>query len=69
MPLDEKTFIAGIDRLGFKLVGALARIFGALAAKDEETYWYAIRSADGNGFVDLAATVGAVDTATIEITQ
>lgn len=62
-------FFKGIDRLGFKVVGALGRIFGSLAGKDEETYWYNIVSEDGQGFVDLAATIGDLATANIEITQ
>lgn len=58
------------DRLGYKLVGALGRIFGSLAAKDEEVYTYGIRSAaGGDGFVNLAAAIGNRQVATIEITQ
>lgn len=68
-PLERDEFMAGMDRLGFKVVGALARIFGALAAKDEETYWYPIRSAAGFGFVDLTAVIGNLAQATIDITQ
>jgi hypothetical protein len=62
-------FLTGVDHLGFKLMGGFARIFGALAAKDEETYWYAIVSAAGRGFVDLAAAIGAPGVASITITQ
>lgn len=71
MPNKEEhdLFLAGVDRLGFKIVGALARIFGAFAAKDEETYWYGITSAAGQGFVDLTAVVGNTAVATIDITQ
>jgi len=69
MDAKDQAMIQGMDRLGFKLVGAMARIFGSLAAKDEETYWYGIRSADGNGFVDLTAVIGNTDTASVEITQ
>jgi len=68
-PPGEGELSLGLDRLGFKLVGALARIFGSLAAQDEETYWYGIRSGDGNGFVDLTAVIGNTDQATIDITQ
>lgn len=62
-------FLSGVDRLGFKMMGALARIFGALAAKDEETYWFAIQSQDGIGFVDLTAVIGFTRQATIQIGQ
>ena len=67
--LQRDEFMAGMDRLGFKVVGALARIFGALAAKDEETYWFPISSSDGLGFADLAAVIGDLKNATIQITQ
>ncbi len=59
----------GVDRLGFKIIGALGRIFGSLAGKDEETYWYGINSEDGQGFVDLTAVIGNLATADIVITQ
>ena len=62
-------FLKGVDRMTFKVVGALARIFGSLAAKDEETYWYAISSTSGAGFADLTGVVGNQIAATIQITQ
>lgn len=62
-------FLRGTDRLGFKLVGALARIFGSLAAKDEETFWFGVTSASGAGFVDLTAVIGNAIPATIQIGQ
>lgn len=62
-------FELGVDRLGFKIIGAMARIFGSLAAKNEESYWYSIRTGLTNGFIDLAAAIGAAGSATIEITQ
>ncbi len=62
-------FLKGVDRMSFKLVGALARIFGSLAAKDEETYWYAISSTSGAGFADLTNVIGNQIPATIQITQ
>src|SRR5262250_701148 len=67
--VDPQLFIKGIDRLAYKLYGGLARIFGSLAARNEETYWFGIASSDGKGFVDLAATVDDVKTATIEVGQ
>lgn len=67
--VDQSEFIRGMDRLAFKLYGGLARIFGSLAARNEETYWYAIESSSGRGFVDLAASIGATATASINITQ
>jgi hypothetical protein len=70
---DEKSnagvIIQAFDRLGFKLLGGLARIFGSLAAKDEEVYWYSVSSAAGNGFIDLAAAIGATGLGTTNITQ
>jgi hypothetical protein len=66
---ERSEFIQGIDRLAYKLYGGLARIFGSLAARNEETYWFPIRSANGQGFVDLSATIGDTNTATIEIGQ
>jgi hypothetical protein len=62
-------FIKGMDRLAYKLYGGLARIFGSLAARNEETYWFGIVSSFGRGFVDLAATVGDNPTASIEVGQ
>lgn len=61
--------VKAMDRLGFKLLGGMGRIFGSLAARDEEVYWYGIRSTDGDGFVDLAATIGDRAQAEIPITQ
>jgi hypothetical protein len=57
-----RAILQGMDRLGFKTVGALARIFGALAAKNEETFWYRTQ-------VDLAAAVGATANSSIVISQ
>jgi hypothetical protein len=65
-PVDEKVFIQGIDRLGYKIVGALGRIFGSLAARDEEEFKYGIGT---DGYVDLAAAIGSVAQGTIRITQ
>jgi len=58
-----------MDRLGFKLLGGLARIFGALASKDEDPYWFGIQSTNGAGFVNLAAAVGAQGAAVINVSQ
>jgi hypothetical protein len=60
--------IQATDRLGFKLGGLMARIFGSLAAKDEETYWNAVKSTGGE-FVDLTAVIGNTNSGTMEITQ
>ncbi len=45
-----------------KIIGAIARIFGALAAKNEEIFWYETT-------VTLAAVTGNVITGTIKIEQ
>jgi hypothetical protein len=55
-----------VDRLGFKLVGAIARIFGAEAARDEESFYYGLNP---NGFVDLTALIGNQIQGQINITQ
>jgi len=69
-PNEDIAVIKGMDRLGFKLMGGFARIFGALAAKDEESYWYTITAAAGAGFIDLPAVIGLnAGVATIRITQ
>lgn len=68
-PDDGQQFIKGIDRLAYKLYGGLARIFGSLAARNEETYWFPIRSSAGQGFVDLTAALANEAVATIEIGQ
>lgn len=60
--------IQATDRLGFKLGGLLARIFGSLAAKDEEVYWFGIKSNGGN-FVDLTAVIGNTGIGTIRVSQ
>lgn len=60
--------IQATDRLGFKLGGLLARIFGSLAAKDEETFWGAVRSTAGE-FVDLTAVIGNTASGTLQIGQ
>jgi len=65
----EAMFFKGVDRLGYKLMGGIARIFGALAGVGEEAYWQTIRSASGNGFADLTAVVGNQIEATMEIGQ
>lgn len=65
----DDPLVVAFDRLSFKLVGAIGRIFGSLAGKGEEVYWAQIKSSVGNGFVDLAATVGATAAASISITQ
>jgi hypothetical protein len=62
----QEQFIAGIDRLGYKLVGALARIFGSLAGQGEEEFKYGLNP---NGFVDLTAVIGNQQNASINITQ
>jgi hypothetical protein len=67
--MDPNVFIKGIDRLAYKLYGGLARIFGSLAARNEEAFWFPIRSSSGQGFVDLPATISSEATATIEIGQ
>lgn len=56
------------DRFAFKVLGGLGRIFGSLAAKNEEAYWYAVKG-DNTGYIDLAASIGATANGTIEITQ
>lgn len=61
--------IPAFDRMTHKLLGGMGRIFGSLAAKDEEVYYYGIRSTDGDGFVDLAAAIGGVAAASVPITQ
>jgi len=68
-PIEQSEFISGMDRLGHKIVGGLARIFGALSGKGEEPYQYGIVSGDGNGFVTIGGAVGDVETATIQISQ
>lgn len=68
-PLQADQFIKGMDRLAYKLYGGLARIFGALAARNEETYWFGIVSDAGRGFVNLTAVIGDAPTATIEVSQ
>lgn len=60
--------IEGLDRLGFKMAGLFTRLFGSLAAKNEEVFWAAIKGT-GNGYVDLAATVGATGSASIQVSQ
>jgi len=67
--IDPQLFIKGIDRLAYKLYGGLARIFGSLAARNEETYWYPITSKDGKGFVDQSVTPASQVTAQINVTQ
>jgi hypothetical protein len=62
----QDAFIAGIDRLGYKLVGALARIFGSLAGQGEEEYKYGLNPI---GYVDLTAVIGNQQNAQINITQ
>lgn len=64
----QAIFIQGIDRLGFKLGGLLARIFGALAARDEETFWLGVKSTAGD-FLDLTAVVGNVNSGTFSVSQ
>lgn len=49
-----------IDRLANKIIGAFARIFGSLASRNEEIYWYRIQVTLGNTIGD-----GATDTVTI----
>lgn len=66
---DPNSFLAAADRLGYKLMGGFARMFGGLASKDEETYWQAVLSGTGDGFVDLAATIGDEETASVKISQ
>lgn len=66
-PNDElMTAVQVVDRLGFKVVGALARIFGAEAAKDEESFSYSLNP---SGFANLTAVIGNQATANIDITQ
>lgn len=55
-----------VDRLGFKIVGAIARIFGSEAARDEENYSYGLNP---SGFVNLAASIGDQQLGTVQITQ
>jgi hypothetical protein len=47
------------DRLGGRLIGMLTRVFGALAARNEEIYWYSIQVTLGNEIGDDA--VGSVN--------
>jgi hypothetical protein len=63
---DAMSAVQIVDRLGFKLVGAIARIFGAEAARDEESFYYGLTPA---GFVDLTAVVGNAIQGQINITQ
>jgi hypothetical protein len=63
---DAMSAVQIVDRLGFKLVGALARIFGAEAARDEESFYYGLIPA---GFVDLTAVIGSTIQGQINITQ
>jgi hypothetical protein len=56
----------GIDRLGYKLTGAMARLFGSMAARDEEVYFYTL---DPNGFVALPNAVGGQIVGNVRITQ
>ncbi len=65
-PNDVMNAVQIVDRLGFKIVGALARIFGSEAAKDEESFFYSLAPA---GFVDLTAVAGNSVQGQIEITQ
>jgi hypothetical protein len=70
--MDEKNFnpfIGAVDRLSYRIMGGMGRIFGSLSARDEEIYTYGIRSTFGDGFVDLAGGVGAIAAAEIPITQ
>lgn len=70
MPPPNGELIQAFDRLAFKMMGGLGRIFGALAAKDEESFWFGIVSAAGQGFVDLPAVIGLNSAvATVQITQ
>lgn len=62
-------FVQAVDRLAYRIMGGMGRIFGSLAARDEEIYTYGIRSNSGDGFADLAGAVGAVIQAEIPITQ
>ena len=59
-------FTAGVDRLGYKLVGALARIFGSLAGQGEEEYKYGLNPI---GYVDLTNVIGNRQDAQILVTQ
>lgn len=61
--------VRALDRITWKILGGMGRIFGALAAKDEEVYTYGIQSGDGQGFVSLAGTVGNTREAQVLITQ
>jgi hypothetical protein len=65
-PEQQEAFVQGVDRLGYKLVGALARIFGSLAGQGEEEYKYGLNP---NGWVNMAATIGDRQDAQINITQ
>ena len=62
---------ASTDRLAKGVVGSLGRIFGALSGKNEEPFLYSLKggSSGGDGFLNLAATVGNVVTGTIHIDQ
>jgi hypothetical protein len=60
--------IQATDRLGFKIGGLLARIFGSLAAKDEEVFWFGLKSSAGN-FVDLTAAIGVTGIGTLRVSQ
>lgn len=61
----------GFDRFGKTVYGAMARIFGNLAGKNEEPFVYCLRGGaqGGDGYLNLAATVGATATGTIHIGQ
>ena len=63
---DAMNAVQIVDRLGFKLVGAIARIFGAEAARDEESFYYGLSP---TGFVDLLGAIGATAEGQINITQ
>ena len=56
------------DRFAFKVLGGLGRIFGSLAAKNEEAYWYAVKG-NNVGYIDLTAVIGNVATGVVDITQ
>ncbi len=61
----------GFDRFGKTVYAGMARIFGQLAGRNEEPFLYCLRggAAGGDGYLNLAATVGTVSTGSIHIGQ
>lgn len=61
----------GFDRFAKTTYAGLARIFGSLAGRNEEPFVYCLRGGTqgGDGYLNMAATIGTVATGTIHIGQ